>query len=300
MNNISHPISDTGPYPARAGLPARAGISFKPQHFDALLADDDRPAFIEVHAENYMGAGGPPHARLSALRECLPLSIHGVGLSIGGEAPLDQAHLARLQHLIARYQPAAFSEHLAWSSHGGHFFNDLLPLCYDNASLNRVCAHIDQIQERLGRQMSLENPSTYLELAGGSYNEPQFLSEVVRRTGCALLLDVNNVYVTCHNNGHDPAHYLLALPLSQVRQIHLAGHMQESDLNGHRLLIDDHGAPVCTAVWVLYRNLLTQTGPLPTLIEWDTRVPSYAVLRDQARQAQSLLNEAGATTPAAA
>ena len=299
MNLPCNPHSAEYP-PADAGLPLRAGIGFKPQHFDALLADEAPPAFIEVHAENYMGAGGPPHAQLSMLRERLPVSVHGVGLSIGGEAPLAPAHLARLKTLIDRYQPAAFSEHLAWSTHDGRFFNDLLPLRYDAASLTRVCAHIDQVQERLGRQVLLENPSTYLEFEGSTYSEPDFLSAIVRRTGCALLLDVNNVYVSCHNNRHDPVEYLAALPLRAVREIHLAGHVQECDAAGERLLIDDHGSPVGAAVWALYRHVIAQTGPVPTLIEWDTHIPAYATLREQAQRAQALLDEVCATAKEAA
>lgn len=286
--------------PADAGLPLQAGIGFKPQHFDALRVDAAPPAFVEVHAENYMGAGGPAHAQLSTLRERLPLSVHGVGLSIGGHAPLDPVHLARLKTLIDRYQPAAFSEHLAWSTHDGRFFNDLLPLRYDAATLDLVCEHIDQVQVRLGRRMLLENPSTYLEFEDSSYSEPQFLSEIVRRTGCALLLDVNNVYVSCHNHRHDPVEYVAGLPLRAVRQIHLAGHAQERDATGEQLLIDDHGSPVSTAVWALYRHVIAQTGPVPTLVEWDTHVPAYATLREQARLAQVLLDEICAAPTVAA
>lgn len=282
--------------PASTGLPARAGVGFKPQHLDALQADPEPPGFIEVHAENYMGAGGPPHAQLTTLRERLPVSLHGVGLSIGGESPLDSSHLDRLATLIARYQPAEFSEHLAWSTHGGRFFNDLLPLSYDTPTLVRVCAHIDQVQERLGRKMLLENPSTYLEFVSSSYSEPDFLAAIVQRTGCGLLLDVNNVYVSCCNNGHDPQAYLAALPLQAVRQIHLAGHAQECDEAGERLLIDDHGAPVAEAVWALYAQVVSQTGPVATLIEWDTRIPAYATLREEARRAQHVLDDIAAAT----
>lgn len=271
-------------------LPPRAGIGFKSGHFDDLLADGTPPAFIEVHAENYLGAGGRPHAQLTLLRERLPLSLHGVGLSIGGEEPLDTAHLDRLAQLIDRYQPAAFSEHLAWSTHGGRFFNDLLPLSYDTHTLQRVCEHIDRIQERLRLQMLLENPSTYLEFTSSSYAEPDFIATVVQRTGCALLLDVNNVYVSCCNQRGDPLTYLAALPLRAVRQIHLAGHTVEQDADGGRLLIDDHGAPVSDTVWKLYAGTVAATGPIATLIEWDTRIPAYAVLRDQARQAQAILD----------
>lgn len=281
--------------PAGTGLPARAGVGFKSRHFAELRADRAPPGFVEVHAENYMGAGGVPHAQLTSLRERLPVSIHGVGLSIGGEGPLDPDHLDRLATLIARYQPAMFSEHLAWSTHGGRFFNDLLPLTYDTPTLARVCAHIDHVQERLGVQMLLENPSTYLEFECSTYGEPDFIAAIVQRTGCGLLLDVNNVYVSCRNNQHDPLAYLAALPMQAVKQIHLAGHAEEPDPNGGLLLIDHHGAPVSAAVWALYAHALAMTGPMATLIEWDTHVPAYATLREEARRADALLTDIGAS-----
>lgn len=276
------------------GLPCRAGVGFKPRHFAELQADPALPAFIEVHAENYMGAGGPPHAQLGALRERLPLSLHGVGLSLGGETAPDPAHLDRLAALIARYRPEAFSEHLAWSTHDGRFFNDLLPLSYDRRTLARVCEHIDRVQQRLGLRMLLENPSTYLEFAGSTYSEPDFIAAIVQRTGCGLLLDVNNVYVSCQNNRHDLQAYLAAFPMHAVKQIHLAGHAEEWDSNGERLLIDDHGAPVADAVWALYAHTLAMTGPVATLIEWDTDVPDYMTLREEASRADALLTGAAA------
>lgn len=274
--------------PGSFGLPRRAGVGFKFQHFDELLADPSPPGFVEVHAENYMGAGGPPHSQLTRIRERLPMSLHGVGLSIGAEQAPDPAHLDRLAALIARYQPAEFSEHLAWSTHAGTFFNDLLPLSYDNVTLRRVCDHIDRIQERLCVRMLLENPSTYFEFEASTFSEPDFISEVVMRTGCALLLDVNNVHVSCHNNRHEPLAYLAALPLSAVRQIHLAGHAQESFENSASLLIDNHGSPVADPVWDLYARTLLKTGAMPTLIEWDTDVPDYATLRAEAAQADRI------------
>jgi uncharacterized protein (UPF0276 family) len=282
--------------PAGTGLPARAGVGFKPRHFDELQADLAPPGFVEVHAENYMGAGGVPHAQLTALRQRMPLSLHGVGLSLGSEAPPDPLHLDRLATLIARYQPAAFSEHLAWSTHDGRFFNDLLPLRYDTQTLLRVCAHIHQVQERLELQILLENPSTYLEFQGSSYSEPDFIAAIVQRTGCALLLDVNNVYVSCHNLRHDPLAYLAALPMHAVRQIHLAGHAEERDSNGDALLIDHHGAPVADAVWSLYAHAIALTGPVATLIEWDTHIPAYATLREQAQRAEAILGESCAVS----
>ena len=273
-----------------AGLPPQAGIGFKSIHFDALVADPSPPAFIEVHAENYFGAGGAPHAQLYRVRERLPLSVHGVGLSIGGEEPIDEAHLSRLATLIRRYEPASFSEHLAWSSHGGTYYNDLLPIVYDARSLQRVCDHVDRVQSRLGVRLLLENPATYLEFIGSDIPEPDFLSAVIRRTGCGLLLDINNIHVTCHNHRHDPRAYLAALPLQAVGEIHLAGHALDADPEG-ALLIDSHGGPVDDAVWVLFADALARTGAVPTLIEWDNDVPDYARLLAEADQADRVLGD---------
>lgn len=280
--------------PAGTDLPRQAGAGFKTQHLAAWLADAEAPAFLEVHAENYMGAGGAPHAQLTRLREVRPLSLHGVGLSIGAEGPLDTAHLDRLARLVARYQPAAFSEHLAWSTHGDRFLNDLLPLTYDARTLDRVCAHIDQVQSRLHMRMLLENPSAYFEFAASTYSEPQFITRIVERTGCGLLLDVNNVHVSCRNNRHSPFVYLDALPLSAVGEIHLAGHAEEISDNGDSLLIDNHGAPVAPAVWDLYARVLDAIGPTATLIEWDCDVPTYTVLRAEVRCADRMLDAAHA------
>lgn len=265
----------------------RAGVGFKPQHFDALMADDAPPGFVEVHAENYMGQGGVPHAQLTRIRERMPVFLHGVGLSIGAEHAPDPKHIERLALLIDHYQPQVFSEHLAWSTHDGRFYNDLLPLCYDASTLQRVCDHIDQVQARLGVRMLLENPSTYFEFEGSTLGEAEFIATVVKRTGCGLLLDVNNIHVSCHNNGHDPQAYLDALPLSDVAEIHLAGFAIDDDGSGLRLLIDNHGGEVADPVWALYREVIHNIGPRPTLIEWDTDVPDYDRLRDQARRADT-------------
>ena len=278
----------------RAGLPMQAGIGFKPQHFDALMADAAPPAFVEVHAENYMGAGGLPHAQLHALHERLALSVHGVGLSIGAATPPSEGHLDRLAILLDRHQPERFSEHLAWSTHDGRFYNDLLPLRYDNGALRRVCAHVDRVQSRLQRRLLLENPSSYFEFPGSTWSEAGFLREVVARTGCGLLLDVNNVYVSCHNHGRDARAWLDEAPLASVHEIHLAGHARDVDDWGRALLVDDHGSEVGDEVWTLYRDVLARTGPLPTLVEWDTDVPDYAVLREQARHAQRHIDRARA------
>lgn len=283
---------------ADAGLPPRAGIGFKPQHLHDLLADPDPPAFIEVHAENYMGAGGAPHAWLRAACERAALSLHGVGLSIGGAAAPDAAHLDRLARLIGRYRPARFSEHLAWSTHDGRFLDDLLPLAYDAATLARVCGHVDRIQQRLGLRMLLENPSTYVELEAGTMDEPEFIAAVVRRTGCGLLLDVNNVEVSCHNHGRDPHAYLAALPLQTVGEMHLAGHSRQRHDDGFELLLDDHAAPVADSTWALYAHALARTGPVATLIEWDNDVPAYATLRAQAARADRVLAAHGRSAQA--
>ena len=268
-----------------AVLPPAAGLGLKPDHFRDVLATKPALGFFEIHAENYMVPGGPFHHYLGRIRADYALSIHGVGLSIGGEAPLDEAHLDRLAALIDRYQPESFSEHLAWSSHGGNFYNDLLPAPFNAATLQRVCEHIDRVQSRLGCRMLLENPSTYVEFAASDRDEASFLREVVARTGCGLLLDVNNAYVSCTNHGRDVHAYLRALPLAAVGEIHLAGFAQEVDSLGAPLLIDSHGAPVADAVWALYDEALALTGPVATLLERDNDLPPWTVLLAEAQQA---------------
>jgi len=282
---------------AAAGLPAGAGIGLKARHYQAFFEDPEPPAFVEVHAENYMGAGGAAPAWLDRVRERSPLSLHGVGLSLGGEAPLDELHVARLVKLIERYRPESFSEHLAWSSHGENYFNDLLPIAYDAGSLQRVCDHVDRLQSILRLRMLLENPATYVEFRASTWEETDFITEVVRRTGCGLLLDVNNVYVSCINHGRDPGAFLAALPLAAVGEIHLAGHATDSDGGGDPLLIDSHGAPVADAVWALYSQALGSIGPMATLIEWDNELPDYGVLRAEASRADRYLLSAGSAKP---
>ncbi len=279
-----------GPAPApRRSLPERAGIGLKPEHFRAILQTRPDLGFFEIHAENYMVTGGPFHHWLTRIREHYALSVHGVGLSIGGEAPLDEAHLDRLAALLDRYQPESFSEHLAWSSHGGNFYNDLLPVAYDHATLHRVCAHIDRVQDRLKRRMLLENPATYVEFAASTMSETDFISEVVSRSGCGLLLDVNNVHVSCTNHGRDARDYIRALPLDEVGQIHLAGFASEVDSLGAPLLIDSHGAPVAEEVWALYCHALDWVGRRPTLIERDNDIPALPVLLAEAAHADDIL-----------
>jgi uncharacterized protein (UPF0276 family) len=266
------------------------GVGLKSAHLPAIL--DGAAAglgFFEIHAENLMSPGGPLLARVEQLREHFALSLHGVGLSIGGEDPPDAAHLLRLRRLIDRFQPRWFSEHLAWSTHGGLFFNDLLPLPYDPQTLQRVCQHIDQVQDALARPLLLENPSTYLEFEASSYTEAAFIGEVVRRTGCGLLLDVNNAHVSAVNHGRDAFAFIAALPAPAIGEIHLAGHAQDVDAAGDRLLIDTHGAPVADEVWRLYQRTLQRLGPVPTLIERDNDLPSFAALKAEALQAAAHL-----------
>ncbi len=271
------------------GLPSRTGIGLKPQHFREVL--DTRPdiGFFEVHAENYMVDGGPFHHYLTRVREHYPLSLHGVGLSIGGADPLDENHLDSLAALIARYEPDSFSEHLAWSSHGGFFFNDLLPVPYDRPTLDRVCEHIDRVQSRLQRRMLLENPSTYVEFDASTMSETAFLREVLRRTGCGLLLDVSNVHVSCTNHHKDSLAYVSELPLHEVGEVHIAGFARDEDGGGAPLLIDSHGSPVDAAVWDLYAHVIASLGAVPTLLERDNDVPALATLLAEAGRADALL-----------
>jgi uncharacterized protein (UPF0276 family) len=271
------------------GLPAKPGVGYKPQHFTAILAGAAPVGWLEIHAENYMGNGGRPLAQLRHQADRFPISVHGVGLSIGGEGPLDRDHLLRLKELCGWLNPASFSEHLAWSTHDGAFLNDLLPLPYTAETLSRVADHIDEVQETLGLRMLLENPSTYLAFAETVMGEVEFLSEVARRTGCGLLLDVNNVYVSGVNQNHDPEGYVDAFPLNLVGEVHLGGHDEDRDDLGRRLLIDSHGAEVVDPVWALYARVIAKAGPLPTLIEWDNDVPDWPVLVAEAARAAQVL-----------
>ena len=270
-------------------LPAAPGVGFKPQHFAAIVEDAGPVRWLEVHAENYMGDGGRPLAQLRALAERFAISVHGVGLSIGGAQPLDKDHLARLAKLVGWLNPASFSEHLAWSSHGETYLNDLLPLPYTNATLTRVAEHIDTVQSTLGRPMLLENPSSYLAYAESTWSEPEFLAELARRTGCGLLLEVNNVFISSVNLGFTPQGYLDVVPLSRVAEIHVGGHDQDADDHGAALLIDSHARPVAPPVWDLLADVLARTGPCPVLVEWDNDVPDWPTLRDEACRAEHAL-----------
>ena len=273
-------------YPV-AGL---AGASFKPEHLPSILADRERRRFFEVHAENYMGAGGPPHRSLEIIRREYPVSLHGVCMSIGGPGALDKAHLERFRRLVERYEPALVSEHLAWSTHETVCFNDLLPLPYNAATLGRVCAHIDEVQEAIRRPILLENPSTYLVFRDSTVSETDFIRAIAKRTACGLLLDVNNVFVSATSHGFSAMDYLSNFPLSHVGEIHLAGHAEQSDDEGEPLLIDSHDAPVVDGVWELYEFVLSRVGAIPTLIEWDSNLPEWPILRAEAAAAQAILD----------
>ena len=270
-------------------LPNAPGVGYKPQHFGELLNDAGSVEWLEIHAENYMGDGGRPLAQLRHLADRFAISVHGVGLSIGGEGRLDPEHLARLKHLVGWLNPASFSEHLAWSTHDTAFLNDLLPLPYTAATLTRVADHIDEVQETVGRRMLLENPSSYLAFDESTFEETEFLREVARRTGCGLLLDVNNVFVSATNLGTDPVSYIDAFPLELVGEIHLAGHDEDHDDHGAPLLIDSHGREVAEPVWTLFEHVVRRGGARPSLIEWDNDVPGWPVLEAEAARAARIL-----------
>ncbi len=270
-------------------LPPKAGVGHKPQHLGDVLAAPGPVSWVEIHAENYMADGGSRIAGLRRLAERFPVSCHGVGLSIGSEGPLDTEHLDRLAHLASWLRPASVSEHLAWSGHGGGYLADLLPLPRDEATLGRVSDHVDQVQDRLGRPILLENPSSYLGFSSSSMDETEFLGAVAARTGCGLLLDVGNVHVSAVNGAYDAGAYLDAFPLALVGEIHLAGHEVAADEDGAPLLIDAHSNPVADPVWALFSRVLARSGPLPTLIEWDSDVPEWPVLAAEAARADALL-----------
>lgn len=270
-------------------IPDRAGVGLKSDHYDSILENRPDIGWFEVHPENYMGAGGPPHYYLNKIRNEYPISLHGVGLSIGGAKDLNVDHLERLKSLVDRYEPGRFSEHLAWSTHDEGFLNDLLPLPYTEETLGKVCEHIDQVQNHVGRQMLLENPATYVVFEEGDYEEIDFLKEIVKRTECGLLLDVNNVYVSCTNHERSAEDYIKDFPLDHVGEVHLAGHAEDTDDDGNTLLIDAHDRAVIDDVWKLYELALSIKGSVPTLIEWDNDIPEWPILFSEARTAEKLL-----------
>ena len=271
-------------------LPNAAGVGFKPQHFNDIIERPGAVEWLEIHAENYMGLGGRPHAQIRQLSDIYPISVHGVGLSIGGEDRLDRDHLERLKYLLDWLRPARFSEHLAWSTHDGAYLNDLLPLPYTDATLARTADHIDEVQATLGRRILMENPSSYIAFDTSTMTETEFLNALVARTGCGLLLDVNNVFVSAANLGHDPKAYIDALPLKSVEEIHLAGHQEDKSNQSRTVLIDTHNCPVADPVWALFEHVIRHCGAKPSLIEWDTDVPDWEVLNAEAARVANVLS----------
>jgi uncharacterized protein len=271
-------------------IPAQAGVGLKPSHYAEILETKPKVGWFEVHPENYMGEGGSPHAYLTAIRNDFPLSLHGVGMSLGGVDPLDEAHLKRWAALVDRYEPGLVSEHLAWATHDGNFMNDLFPLPLTQEALDVMAEHVDQMQSALSRQILVENPSTYICFEGETMSEPEFLHALSARTGCGILLDVNNVYVSASNHGFDAVAYLDEIDAKLIGEIHLAGHAVET-IGDEKLRIDDHGSSVASDVWSLYERLIMRVGAKPTLIEWDTNIPSWQILKGEADKAQVILNQ---------
>jgi uncharacterized protein len=272
-------------------IPAKAGIGLRFQHHQAVL--DTRPdvAWMEVHTENYMG-GGSPIRYLEVVRRDIPISLHGVGLSLGSAEGLDQAHLDRIRQVAERIEPDLMSEHIAWSVSGGTYLADLLPLPMTEEALAVVCRHVDQVQSTLGRRILVENPSTYMQFRHSTIPEWEFMAAVAARTGCGILCDVNNIYVSAKNHGWDPLVYLAALPPDAIGEIHLAGHSVRQLADGNTLRVDDHASRVIDEVWSLYEEALRRFGPVPTLIEWDNNIPPLDVLLEEARRANALINAA--------
>lgn len=272
-------------------LPPRGGIGLKPAHFADVLDAAARgagPQWVEVHPQNYMMDGGPMHRWLGAIRELLPLSLHSVGLSLGDPGGCDRDELVRLARLVSRYEPAAVSDHLSWSSLMDERIPDLLPVPMTLASLRHFTAEIGQVQDHLQRQILIENPSRQLAFAQDVYEEPDFLNELCTRSGCSLLLDVNNVIVSATNLGFDPVAYVDAIPASLVGEIHVAGHSIERHEGGALLAIDDHGSPVSEQCWALLEHFLARAGPRPVLVERDNDVPGYAELAAEVARADGL------------
>jgi uncharacterized protein (UPF0276 family) len=274
----------------RNSIPAQAGIGLRFQHHQAVV--DERPdvAWLEVHTENYMG-GGTPLAYLDAIRRDYPIALHGVGLSLGSAEAFDLAHLERIRHVVERFEPGLVSEHLSWSVVGGVYLADLLPLPMTEEALELVCRHVEQAQEYLRRQLLIENPSSYLQYRHSSIPEWEFMAAVAERTGCGILCDVNNIYVSSCNHGWDSSTYLAALPAAAIGEFHLAGHTVRQLANGRTLRIDDHSARVEAEVWTLYEEAVARFGPRPTLIEWDNNIPPLAVLLEEAAHAGALLQQ---------
>jgi uncharacterized protein (UPF0276 family) len=279
--------AETGP--AALEIPKAAGIGLRAQHFEAVLEAPPAVSWMEIHPENYLG-GGAPISYLEAVRRDYPIAMHGVGLSLGSAEGVDDDHLARLVAFASRIEPGFVSEHVSWSVHGGVYFNDLLPLPYTEECLDIVCRNVDRVQAAFQRTILVENASTYLEFRHSTIPEAEFIRAIAERTGCSLLLDINNVYVSCCNHGWSAASYLATMADAPVRELHLAGH-SENKVQDRVIRIDDHGSHVAPAVWELYRSALEQFGPLPTLIEWDTEIPTLDVLVAEAAKAQKIMDQ---------
>lgn len=285
------------------GIPQSAGVGLKAQHYQNILDEKPQLGWFEVHPENYMGAGGPPHKYLTAIRELYPLSLHGVGMSLGSPVErLNGEHLARFKALVDRYEPGLISEHLAWSTHEGVFYNDLLPLPYTDETLNHVANHVSEMQDYMGRQVLIENPSTYLAYDNSPLAETDFLRQLAKKTGCGLLLDVNNIFVSANNQGYDPYDYLAAYPVEFVGEIHLGGHsaemVEEDDKSISKLLIDDHASAVTDDVWGIYNKLISMIGAKPSLMEWDGDIPDWKTLYAEAQTADKFMAELKMQEPA--
>jgi uncharacterized protein (UPF0276 family) len=275
-----------------------AGIGLRSPHLAEIGRDRPATGFLEIHAENYL-CGSPAGQAVERLRESYELSVHAVGLSLGSVDGLDESHLDRVASLVSRLNPALVSDHLSWSVHGGRYFNDLLPLPYTEEALDVVVRNLGHLQERLGRQVSIENPSCYLAFAQSTLTEPEFLTELARRSGCGLLLDLNNVVVTAHNLRLDPRDWLAGLPGEAITEYHLAGHAV-NDADGEPILIDDHGSRVGDEVWALFGEAVRRYGPRPTLVEWDTDVPALPVLLEEAAKAERVIKNAESDAACAA
>ncbi len=284
----------------RNSIPPTSGVSLKARHYETVLNQHPSIGWFEIHPENYMGDGGPPHRYLTAIRERYPLSMHGVGMSLGSSDGIDAQHLKALRRLVNRYQPGQVSEHLAWSHFKQKFHNDLLPLPYSDDSLRTIVENIDRVQDSLARSILVENPSSYLEFRDNRYSEPEFLAELTRRTGCGLLLDINNIYVSACNLGFDACDYLARIPWDRVGEIHLAGHSIQQ-IDETQVRIDDHGSPVTDEVWALHELALKNIGRrVPVMIEWDTEIPEFDVLLGEAAKADAIADAIHTTTNAVA
>lgn len=274
----------------QTSIPARAGIGLRAEHYHDMLNVKPDIGWVEIHSENYFGLGGKPHFYLEKIREDYPLSLHGVGLSLGSTDPLDMLHLHRIKQLIQRYQPDLISEHLSWGSLNAQHFNDLLPLPFVNEALNHMIERVNQVQAFLGRRLLIENISSYIQFSISEIPEWEFLTELSTRTDCGILLDINNIYVNSRNHGFNPEQYISSIPTERVKEMHLAGHTRKIFPDGE-ILIDSHDQRVCQPVWDLYQYALERFPRTPTLIEWDSNLPPLATLIDEAKKADNLMQQ---------